>query len=108
MELGTMYWIIKGYDNCFGYLIQQDMIELSKKDIMLSYGGLITRLIHAYDIVILPDEKILKLDRFNIINRNMLRRLRCIVRNETWTRLPRRTDPPPPDPKPETPIFRKN
>ena len=64
---------------------------------MLPYGGLITRLIHAYDIVIPPYEEILKLVRFNIINRNLLRRLRRIVRNGTWTRLPRRTDPLPLD-----------
>ena len=44
------------------------MIELSKKDMMLPYGGLIIRLIHAYDIVIPPNEKVMKLDRFNVIN----------------------------------------
>ena len=67
MEIGTMYWIIKGYDNCFGYLIQQNMIELSKKDMMLPYGGLITRLIHTYDIVIPPTEEVMKLDIFSVI-----------------------------------------
>ena len=108
MEIGTMYWIMKGHQNCFGYLIQQNMIELSKKDMMLPYGGLITRLIHAYDIVIPPDEEVMKLDRFNVINKNLLRRLRCTFINETWIRLPRRTDPLPPDLKTETPIFRDN
>ena len=49
------------------------MIELSKRDMMLPYGGLITRLLHAYDITIPPDEKIIKLDRFSIINKNLLR-----------------------------------
>ena len=63
---------MKGHENSFGYLIQQNMIKLSKKDMMLPYGGLITRLIHAYDIVIPPDEEVMKLDRFNIINRNLL------------------------------------
>ncbi|CAL9176435.1 unnamed protein product [Musa hybrid cultivar] len=28
--------------------------------------------------------------------------------NGVWTRLPKRTDPPPPEPKPETPIHRGN
>ena len=87
-----------GYKNCFGYLIQQNMIDLSTKDMMLPYGELITRLMHAYDIVIPPDEETLKLDGFNVINRNLLRRLRCILRNRIWTRLPRRTEPPPPEP----------
>ena len=103
-----MYWIMKGHDNCFGYLIQQNMVELLKKDMMLPYGGLITRLIHAYDIVIPHDEEIIKLDRFNIINRNLLRRLRCIIRNGIWTKLPRRTDLPSPDQEPEILIFREN
>ena len=84
------------------------MIELSKKDMMLSYGGLITRLIHAYDIAIPPDKEVIKLDRFNVINRNLLRRLRCTFRNRIWTRLPRSTNPLPPRPEPETLIFRGN
>ena len=75
---------------------------------MLPYGGLITRLIHAHDIVIPPDEEVMKLDRFNVINRNLLRRLRCTFRNGIWTRLPRRTDPLPPEPKHKTLIFRGN
>ena len=53
---------MKGHDNCFGYLIQQNIIKLLKKDMMLPYGGLITRLIHAHDIVIALDEEILQLD----------------------------------------------
>ena len=73
MELGIMYWILKGYNNCFGYLIQQNMIEISKKDMMLPYGGIITRILRAYDIAILPDEEVIKLDRFSIINKNLLR-----------------------------------
>ena len=50
---------MKGHNNYFGYLIQQNMIELSKQDMMFSYGGLITRLLHAYDIVIPPDEEVI-------------------------------------------------
>ena len=79
------------------------MIDLSTKVMILSYGGLITRLMHAHDIVILPEET-LKLDRFNGINRNLLRRLRYIVRNKIWTRLPKRTEPPPLEPKLKTHI----
>ena len=67
-----MYWIMKGHNNCFGCLIQQNMIELSKKDMMLLYGGLITRLLYAYDIAIPPDEEVIKLDIFSIINKNIL------------------------------------
>ncbi|CAL9756427.1 unnamed protein product [Musa acuminata subsp. burmannicoides] len=106
LEINTMYWIMTGRDYCFGYLIRQNMIDISRKDIMLPYGGLITRLLHAHDITISPDEETMKLDKFNIINRNLLRRLRCIVINEIWTRLPRRIDPPPPKPVPNTPIHR--
>ena len=61
---------MKEHNNCFGYLIQQNMIEISKKEMMLPYGSLITRLIHAYDIAIPPDEKVMKLDRFSVINKN--------------------------------------
>lgn len=68
MKLETMYWIMVEHDNCFGYLIRQNIIELSTKNIILPYGGLITRLIHAHDIVILPDKETIKLDRFNVIN----------------------------------------
>ncbi len=84
------------------------MIELSKKDMMLPYGGLITRLLHAYDITIPPDEEVRKLDRFSIINKNLLRWLRCTFGNGIWVRLPRRTDLPRPKPEPKTPIFRGN
>ena len=84
------------------------MIELSKKDMMLPYGGLIIRLIHTYDIVFSRDEEVINLDRFNVINRNILRRLRCIFRNKIQTKLPRRIDPLSPNPEPETPIFRGN
>ena len=72
MELGTMYWIMKGYNNCFGYLIQQNMIEISKRDMILPYGGIITRMLNAYDITILPDEEVIKVDRCCIINKNLL------------------------------------
>ena len=71
IELGTMYWIMKGHNNYFGYLIQQNMIEISKKEMMLPYGSLITRLIHAYDIAIPHDEEVMKLDRFSVINKNL-------------------------------------
>ena len=84
------------------------MIELSTKDMMFPYGGLITRLMHAHNIVIPSDEETLKLDRFNVINGNLLRRLRCIVRNGIWIRLPRRTEPPSPEPEPETPVYRES
>ena len=84
---------MKGYNNCFGYLIQQNMIEISKKDMMLPYGGLIIRILHAYDIVIPPDEEVIKLDRFSIINKNLLRWMRCTFRNGMWIRLPRKIDP---------------
>ena len=70
------------HDNCFGYQIQQNMIELSTKDIMISYCGFITRLMRAHDIVIPFDEETLKLDLFDVINRNLVRRLRFIVRNK--------------------------
>ena len=73
---------------------------------MLPYGDLITRLIHAHDIVIPPNEEIMKLDRFNIINRNLLRRLRCIVMNHVWTRLHKRTNPHPLESELEIPIHR--
>ena len=56
--------------------------------------------------VIPPDEETIKLDRFNVINRNILRRLRYIIRNSVWTRLPRRTNPPPPELELEIPIYR--
>ena len=108
MELGTMYWIMKRHNNYFGYLIQQNMIKISKKDMMLLYGGLITRLLYAYNIVIPTDEEVIKLDRFNIINKNLLRRMRCTFRNGIWTRLPRRIDPLQPEPEPKTLIFRGN
>ena len=97
-----------GHENCFGYLIRQNLIDLSTKEMMLPYGDLMTGLMHAHDIVIPPDEKIFKLDRFNIINKNLLRRLRCIVRNRIWTRLPKRTEPPLLEPEPETPIHRES
>ena len=57
------------------------MIEISKKEIILSYGGLITRILHAYDITIPLDEEVIKLDKFSIINKNLLRQMRCIFRN---------------------------
>ena len=75
---------------------------------MLPYVCLIIRLIHAYDIAIPPDEEVMKLDRFNIINRNLLRRLRYIFQNGIWTKLPRRIGPLPPELEPETSIFRGN
>ena len=86
------------------------MFELSTKDMMLPYDGLITRLIHEHDIVIPPYEETLKLNRFNVINRNLLRRLRCIIRNRIWTRLSRRIEPPPLEPElePETPVYRES
>ena len=84
------------------------MIEQSKKDMMLPYGGLITRLIYAYDIVIPPDEEVMKLDRFNIINRNLLWRLRCIFKNGIWTRLHRMTNLLQSELEPKTPIFMDN
>ena len=84
------------------------MIELSKKDTMLPYGGLITRLLHTYDIVIPPDEEVIKLDRFSIINKNLLRWMRCTFRNGIWSRLPRRTDPLQLEPELGTLIFRGN
>ncbi|CAL9106625.1 unnamed protein product [Musa textilis] len=96
MELSTMYWIMTGQDNCFGYLIWQNMVDIASKDLMLSYGGLITRLLHAYNIRIPPDEEVIKVDRYNAINRNLLKRLRCTFRNGIWTRQPRRIDPAPP------------
>ena len=70
------------------------MIELSKKDMMLPYGGIITRILNAYDIAIPPDEEVIKVNRFSIINKNLLQRMRCIFRNGMWVRMPRRTDPP--------------
>ena len=88
MKLGTIYWIMKRHNNYFGYLIQQNMIELLKKDMMLPYSGLITRLLHAYDIAIPPEEEVIKLDKFSIINRNLLQRMRCTFKNSIWTRLP--------------------
>ena len=60
---------------------------------MLLYGGLITRMLNAYDIAIPPDEEVIKLNRFSIINKNLLRRLKCTFRNGIWIRLPKRTDP---------------
>ena len=63
---------MKGHNICFGYLIQQNMIELSKKDMMLPYGGIITRILKAYDIPIPLDEEVMKVDRFSIINKNLL------------------------------------
>ena len=81
------------------------MLELSKKDMMLPYGGIITRILKAYDIPI-PPEEVIKVDRFSIINKNLLHRLRCVYRNGNWVRMPRRTDPPQPKPEPETPVFR--
>ena len=106
LELGTMYLIMKGHDICLGYLIQQNMLELSKKDMMLPYGGIITRIMKAYDILIPPEEEVIKVDRFSIINKNLLHRLRCFYRNGNWVRMPRRTDPPQPEPEPKTPVFR--
>ena len=50
----------------------------------------------------------MKLDRFNVINKNLLRRLRCIFKNGIWTKLLKRTDLLPPDSEPETPIFMGN
>ena len=76
---------------------------------MLSYGGLITRLILAHNISVSPDEEIIQVDRFNTINKNLLKRLRCTFSNGIWVRQPRRTDPIPlPVEHPETPIFRGN
>ena len=106
LELGTMYLIMKGHDICLGYLIQQNMLELSKKDMMLPYGGIITRIMKAYDILIPLEEEVMKVDRFSIINKNLLHRLRCYYRNGNWVRIPRRTDHPQPEPEPETPVFR--
>ena len=82
------------------------MIEISKKDMMLLYDSIITRILHAYDIAISLDEEVIKLDRFSIINKNLLRRMKCIFRNGMWVRMPKRTDPPQLEPEPETPIFR--
>ncbi|CAL9114156.1 unnamed protein product [Musa textilis] len=50
MELGSMYWIMTGQDNCYGYLIWQTMKDIASKDLILLYGGLITRLLHAYNV----------------------------------------------------------
>ncbi|WP_217540047.1 hypothetical protein, partial [Stenotrophomonas sp. GbtcB23] len=63
---------MKGHNICFGYLIRQNMIELSKRDMMLPYGGIITRIFNAYDIPILSDEEVIKVDRFSAINKNLL------------------------------------
>ena len=75
---------------------------------MLPYDGLIIRLLYAYDITIPPEEEVIKLDRFSIINRNLLRWMRCTFRNGIQTRLPRRTDPLQPEQELETPIFKGN
>ena len=76
---------------------------------MLPYGGLVTRLMLAYNICISPDEEIIQVDQFNTINRNILKRLRCTFSNGIWIRQPRRTDPVPPLVEHlETPIFSGN
>ena len=82
--------------NYFGYSIRQHIQDITAKDTMLSYGGLITRFLHAYDICIPPDEETIQSDRYNIINKNLLKRLRCTFNNGIWVRQPRRTDPIPP------------
>ena len=109
IELSTMYWIITGQNNYFGYLIRQHMQDIIAKDTMLPYGGLITRLILAHNISVSPDEEIIQVDRFKTINKNLLKRLRCTFSNGIWVRQPRRTDLiPPPVEHPETLIFRGN
>lgn len=70
------------------------MIDISKKDMILPYDTQITRLLYTYDIATPLDKEIMKLYRFNIINRNLLRRLRCTIINKIWTKLHKRTDPP--------------
>ena len=76
---------------------------------MLPYGGLITRFLLSHDICIPPDEETIQNDQYNIINRNLLKRLRCTFSNGIWVRQPRRTDPiPPPVEHPETPILTGN
>ena len=42
IELSTMYWIMTGQHNYFGYLIRQHMQYIIAKDTMLSYGGIVT------------------------------------------------------------------
>ena len=85
------------------------MQDIIAKDSMLLYGGLVTRLMLAYNICVSPDEKIIQVDRFNTINKNLLKRLRCTFGNGIWIRQPRKTDPvPPPVEYPETPNFKGN
>ena len=85
------------------------MQNIIAKDTMLPYGGLITRLILAHDICVSPDEEIIQVDRFNTINKNLLKRLRCTFSNGIWVRQPRRTNPIPPLVEhPKTLIFRGN
>ena len=109
IEIGTMYWIMTGQHNCFGYLIRQHMQDIMTKDTILPYGRLITRILHAYDICIPPDEESIQNDRYNIINKNLLKKLRCTFSNGIWVRQPRRTDPiPTPIEQPETPILMGN
>ena len=57
IEISTMYWIMTGQHNYFGYSIRQHMQDITAKDTMLPYGGLITRLILAHDICVSPDEE---------------------------------------------------
>ena len=68
------------------------MQNIIAKDSMFPYRGLVTRLMLAYNICVSPDEEIIQVDRFNTINRNLLKRLRCTFGNGIWIRQPRRTD----------------
>lgn len=43
-------------DYCLSYLLHQNMINVSEKDIMLLYRDMIIRLLHAYDIAIPLDK----------------------------------------------------
>ena len=81
IELSTMYWIMTGQHNYFGYIIWQHMQDIIAKDSMLPYGGLVTRLMLAYNICVSPDKEIIQVDRFNTINKNLLKKLSCTFSN---------------------------
>lgn len=48
-------------DYYFDYLLCQNTIDISKKDMMLLYGGMIIRILHTHDRVIPSSKEIMKL-----------------------------------------------
>lgn len=61
---------------------------------MLLYEGLIIKILHIHNVAKPRNEEIIRQDKFNIINKNLLRRFMHYIINKIYIRLLKRIDSP--------------